>query len=489
MTAIPQLTHTNLWQNRCYIGGQWVAAVGDNTLEVVNPANGEALAQVPLLTQKQANAALVAAEQAFDDWRARSPNERGALLRRWYELMLKHKDDLATIMTLEQGKPWAESNAEIQYAAAFIDWFAEEAKRGFGDVIPATKPHQQLLAIPEPVGVSVAITPWNFPAAMITRKAGAALAAGCSMVVKPSALTPLSALALAVLAQEAGIPDGVFNVITGKSADIGEVFTQSTIVKKLSFTGSTEVGRHLMAQCAPNLQKLSLELGGNAPFIVFADADLDLAVQGVIAAKFRNSGQTCISPNRFLVEVSVQAEFVQRLTKALADLKVGDGLEEGVQVCSLINDKALDKVRRHYDDALAQGARCEMGQRPGSLANNRIAPIVLTQANEHMQFWQEETFGPLVAIKAFNTEEQALALANDTHYGLASYFYTASASRVVRVSRALQAGMVGVNEGAISNAMAPFGGIDQSGFGREGGRQGMREYQSLKYICQSIDNG
>lgn len=307
-------------------------------------------------------------------------------------------------------------------------------------------------------------------------------------MVKPSGQTPLSALALAWLAQEAELPAGVFNVVTGDSGKLAEVFTGSSIVKKLSFTGSTAVGRQLMAQCAPHLQKLSLELGGNAPFIVFADADLEQAVQGLISAKFRNSGQTCVCPNRFLVEASVQEEFVQRLTDKLAGLRIGNGLEEGVQIVSLINDKAVAKVRHHYDDAVAKGAQCRLGERPGSLPNNRVAPVVLTGANRQMQFWREETFGPLVAILPFSSEEEAIALANDTEYGLASYFYTRNASRVVRVSRALQAGMVGVNEGVISNAMVPFGGIDQSGFGREGGRQGMQEYQTLKYICQATEH-
>lgn len=427
----PRLTRTELWRTNCYVGGQWVSSDDGQTIDVLNPASGERLAQVPALSGRQIEWSLQQARQAFEQWRLESPGRRSQLLRRWYQLMLEHREDLALIMTLEQGKPLTEARAEIDYAASYIDWFAEEAKRGYGEVIPATKPHQQLLVTPEPVGVSVAITPWNFPAAMITRKAGAALAAGCSMVVKPSGQTPLSALALAVLAQEAELPAGVFNVVTGDSGKLAEVFTASPVVKKLSFTGSTDVGRQLMARCAPRLQKLSLELGGNAPFIVFADADLRLAVQGLISAKFRNSGQTCVCPNRFLIEASVQEEFVRLLTGELASLRIGNGLDEGVQICSLINDKAVAKVRHHFDDAVAKGARCRLGERPGTLPQNRVAPVVLTGANPQMQFWREETFGPLVAIASFSSEEEAVTLANDTEYGLASYFYTSDASRVV----------------------------------------------------------
>ncbi|MDO3385762.1 NAD-dependent succinate-semialdehyde dehydrogenase [Gilvimarinus sp. SDUM040013] len=479
------LKNPTLWTDKCLLSGRWVGVSGENTIIVHNPATGDVVGSVPSLEPEQVEAALIGAQAGFEDWRLRSPDERSSILRRWYDLMLANKEDLATIMTLEQGKPLAEARAEVDYAASFVAWFSEEARRCHGEVIPAQRQHQQLLAVPEPVGVSVAITPWNFPAAMITRKAGAALAAGCSMVVKPSGLTPFSALALGVLAQQAGVPSGVFSVITGDSSMIGEAVAGSPLVKKLSFTGSTGVGRKLMAQCSANLQKLSLELGGNAPFIVFDDADLQKAVEGAIASKFRNAGQTCICPNRFLIQSGVHNKFADLLSEALNRLKIGDGFAEGVQLCSLINDNAVAKVRQHFDDALQKGGQCVLGERPGCLADNRVAPVIVTGISTDMKCWQEETFGPFVAIKTFDSEAEAIELANNTAYGLASYFYSTDASRVLRVSKALRAGMVGVNEGAISNAMAPFGGIGHSGFGREGGRQGIAEYQAIKYICHS----
>lgn len=477
-----KLDNKTLLHNQCYINGQWVGDTG-KTLNVSDPATDEVLGSVPALEQKAVEEAIASATRAFEKWRVFTAEERGDLLYHWYRLMIDNREDLAQIMTAEQGKPLAESRGEIDYAASYIKWFAEEARRAYGETIPAAKERQHIIVVPQPVGVCAAITPWNFPAAMITRKAAAALAAGCTMVVKPSGLTPFSALALAHLAHEAGIPAGVFNVVTGDSATIGDVFCGSHHIKKLSFTGSTAVGRKLMAQCAPNLQKLSLELGGNAPLMVFDDADVDRAVTGALAAKFRNTGQTCICPNRFLVQAGIHDTFVEALSKAVAELKVGEGTDVEVKQCSLINDKALEKVQHHYDDALAKGAHCIQGERPGTLPNNRVAPMVLTGVKPNMQLWHEETFGPLAAVTRFETEEEGLELANDTPYGLAAYFFTRDADRIWRVGEAIKAGMVGINEGAISNAAAPFGGVDQSGFGREGSRHGLSEYQQLKYLC------
>lgn len=481
----PQLLH-----EQCFIAGQWVTG-GGKGIVVVNPASGEKLAEVPSLADKDIEKAIAAAAGAFASWRNLTAEERGGYLYRWYQLMRDEREDLARIMTVEQGKPLAESRGEIDYAASYIKWFAEEARRAYGEMIPPANRDQQILVAPEPVGVCAAITPWNFPAAMITRKAAAALAAGCTMVVKPSGLTPLSALALAHLAQRAEIPAGVFNVVTGDSATIGEVFCGSHQVKKLSFTGSTAVGRKLMAQCAPNLQKLSLELGGNAPLMVFDDADVARAVEGTLAAKFRNTGQTCICPNRFLVQAHIHDAFVAALGEAVAALKVGDGMDPDVRQTSLINADAVDKVRRHYDDALARGARCVQGERPGSLPHNRVAPTLLTGVTADMALWHEETFGPLVAIARFESEEEGLRMANDTPHGLAAYAFTRDADRIWRLGRGLKAGMVGINEGAISNAAAPFGGVDQSGFGREGSRHGLYEYLQLKYLCigSSVSGG
>lgn len=475
-----KLDNPQLLREQCFIAGEWV---GSASIEVINPATDKKLGQVPSLERQAVEDAIAAAAKAFDSWRCVSAQERGNYLYRWYELLQAHREDLARIMTAEQGKPLAESRGEIDYAASYIKWFAEEARRAYGEIIPADKPGSQMLVMPEPVGVCAAITPWNFPAAMITRKAAAALAAGCTMVVKPSGLTPLSALALAYLAEQAGIPAGVFNVLTGDSAEIGKIFCQSRQVKKLSFTGSTEVGRRLMAQSADNLQKLSLELGGNAPLIVFNDADIARAVQGTLAAKFRNSGQTCICPNRFLLQTEIHDGFVDALSAAVAELPVGNGMDADVKITSLINSKAVTKVQQHYDDALAKGARCVYGERPGSLPHQQVAPVILTDVSPEAQLWQEETFGPLVAITRFTTEEEALALANDTQYGLAAYAFTRDADRIWRLGRELKTGMLGINEGAISNAAAPFGGVDQSGFGREGSRQGLYEYLQLKYVC------
>lgn len=484
MSVLENLAAMRLFSQQCRVGNRSLQASSGASIDVVNPWDGSVIGQVPALEAREIEHCIAEAEHGFWQWRGLAPIERSRMLRRWFELMLSNKKELAYIMTAEQGKPLPESEAEIDYAASFVEWFSQEALRGHGEVIPANKIHQQLLAYPEPVGVCVALTPWNFPAAMITRKAAAALAAGCSMIVKPSSETPFSAIALALLAEEAGIPAGVLNVVTAKSDVAAGVFTASPLVKKVSFTGSTRVGRILMEQCSAQLKKLSLELGGNAPFVVFADADIEAAVNGTVAAKLRNAGQTCISPNRFFVEQSVVDRYVAALTQKLDSIVVGNGFEDGVDLGPLINQQAIEKVQAHFDDAITKGAHCVYGERPGHLAGNCVAPVILSGINPTMTLWHEETFGPLIAIGTFSSEEQALALANDTPYGLASYFYTQSASRVKRFSRQLKAGMVGVNEGAISNAMAPFGGVDQSGYGREGGRQGLAEYQTLKYVCQ-----
>lgn len=479
----PKLKNSELFRQACFVGGEWTEASSGETLEVDNPANGEIIGKVPNFNGKDTALAIAKANEGFEVWRKKTANERSELLYRWYELMQDHAEDLATIMTLEQGKPLAESKGEVQYAGSFFKWFAEEARRSYGETIPGAKPDQHIVVIRQPVGVSVAITPWNFPAAMITRKAGAALAAGCSMVVKPAEATPYTALALAHLSKEAGIPDGVFNVVTGKPKEIGEAFTSSPVVRKLSFTGSTAVGRKLMAQCSEHVQKVSLELGGNAPFIVFDDADLDRAVEGLMASKFRNTGQTCVCANRVLVQDSVHDEFLKKLDEAMQKLKLGDGFEEGVNQSALINKAAVEKVVNHYQDALSKGAQRYCGPAPEGKNGNYVEPVMLTGITPNMQMCHEETFGPLVGIMRFSSEEEAIKIANDTPYGLASYFYSRDVHRVWRVSDALESGIVGVNEGAISNPMAPFGGVKASGLGREGSRHGMEEYQEIKYLC------
>ncbi|MEX2334518.1 MAG: NAD-dependent succinate-semialdehyde dehydrogenase [Pseudohongiella sp.] len=477
------LKEPRLFRQACYVGGQWLAADSGRTLDVDNPANGEIIGQVPDFNAEDTTAAIDAAQSGFEQWRQLTANERSESLYRWYELMLSHQDDLAALMTLEQGKPLTEAKGEVQYAAAFIKWFAEEARRAYGETIPGAKTGQHIIVTRQPVGVSAAITPWNFPAAMITRKAGAALAAGCSMIVKPAEATPYSALALAWLSAEAGIPAGVFNVVTGQPEAIGKTLTSSPVVRKLSFTGSTGVGRKLMAQCAEHIQKISLELGGNAPFIVFDDADLDQAVAGAMASKFRNTGQTCVCANRFLVQDGVHDTFVAKLADAMKGLKLGDGFEQGVNQSALINAAAVQKVRTHYQDALDKGARLVFGSAPTGDNGNFVAPLLLTGITPDMTLCHEETFGPLAGIIRFNTEEEAIRMANDTPYGLASYFYSRDVHRVWRVADALDSGIVGINEGAISNVTAPFGGMKASGLGREGSRHGMEEYEEIKYLC------
>lgn len=485
--SLSRLKTKRLFRQQCYVNGQWLDASTGNTVDVDNPADGKIFGTVPSLSEKDIADAIKAAEQGFQLWRKKTAQERADLLMRWYELMLEHKEDIATLMTLEQGKPLVESRGEVDYAASFIRWFAEEARRVYGETIPGAKPGQHIVVTRQPIGVTAAITPWNFPAAMITRKAGAALAAGCSMIVKPANATPFTALALAELADEAGIPAGVFNVVTGKSSMIGETLTGSAVVRKLSFTGSTEVGSQLMAQCAEHIQKVSLELGGNAPFIVFDDADVERAVEGAMICKFRNTGQTCVCANRFLVQSGIHDKFVSRLAEAMGKLKVGDGFEDGVTQSALINHAAVEKVRRHYDDAIGKGARHVAGPAPEGKQGNYVTPVLITDVTADMEVCADETFGPLAAVIKFDTEEQALKIANDTPYGLAAYFYSRDIHRVWRVADELEAGIIGVNEGAVSNPTAPFGGVKASGLGREGSRHGLDEYTELKYLCMGAE--
>lgn len=478
-----ELRTSELFRERCFVGGKWVNADSGESLTVDNPANGDTIGRVPNFNAQDTALAIAQAEQAFRSWRSKTATDRSNILYRWYELIERHVDDLGAIITLEQGKPLEEAKGEVQYASSFIKWFAEEARRAYGETIPPTKPSQHIVVTRQPVGVCAAITPWNFPAAMITRKAGAALAAGCSIVVKPAEATPFTALALAYLAQQAGIPNGVFNVITGAPEAIGAALTASPVVKKLSFTGSTAVGRKLMAQCAQNIQKLSLELGGNAPFIVFDDADLDQAVQGLMGSKFRNTGQTCVCANRVLVQASVHDLFVKKLSEAMKTLRLGNGFDPGVNQSALINRAGVEKVVRHYNEAVGQGAQRVFGVAPDGGNGNYVTPVLITGVKPQMQMCHEETFGPLVGIMRFDTEDEAIRIANDTPYGLAAYFYSQNVHRVWRVADALESGMVGINESAISNPAAPFGGVKASGLGREGSRHGMEEYQELKYLC------
>jgi succinate-semialdehyde dehydrogenase/glutarate-semialdehyde dehydrogenase len=471
---------------QCWLDGRWVDASDGATIPVRNPANGELVGVVPKCGADETRQAIAAAERALGPWRDRSADERARLLRRWADLVMARQEELALIMTLEQGKPLGEARGEIAYAASYIEWFAEEARRVYGDVIPSPWSDRQLIAVKEPVGVCAAVTPWNFPAAMITRKVAPALAAGCSIIVKPASQTPLSALALARLAEQAGIPGGVFQVITGSAAAIGGELTRSPVVRKLSFTGSTEVGRTLAAQCAPTLKKLSLELGGNAPFIVFDDADLDAAVQGVIASKYRNTGQTCVCTNRILVQDTVADAFAEKLAVAVKALKVGNGTEPGVVQGPLIDSAALAKVEELVADALAQGARLLTGGRRHALGGTFYEPTLLADVSPQAKLAREEIFGPVAPLFRFKSEEEAVRMANDTEFGLAAYFYSRDLARAWRVSRRLEYGMVGINSGIISTAVAPFGGVKQSGYGREGSRHGIDEYLQLKYLCMGI---
>jgi succinate-semialdehyde dehydrogenase/glutarate-semialdehyde dehydrogenase len=478
-----ELSDRSLLRQSCYIDGQWVGADDARTFAVTNPATGEQLAVVPDAGAGETRRAIDAARLAQPGWRARTAGERAKVLRRWYELLLANQEDLAQLMTAEQGKPLAEARGEIVYAASFIEWFAEEGKRIYGDVIPAHHADKRVLVSKEPIGVCAAITPWNFPAAMITRKVGPALAAGCTIVLKPAEATPLSALALAELAERAGIPAGVFNVLTGDPVAIGGELCANPTVRKLSFTGSTEVGRILMQQCAPTIKKLSLELGGNAPFIVFDDADLDAAVQGAMLSKYRNTGQTCVCANRLLVQDGVHDAFVARLATAVAALRVGNGSEDGVTQGPLIDDAAIAKVEELVADACARGARVVCGGRRHGLGGTYYEPTILAGVTREMRLASEEVFGPVAPVFRFSTEAEALVMANDTEYGLASYFYTENLARSLRVASALEYGMVGINTGLISTEVAPFGGMKSSGLGREGSRYGIEDYVEIKYLC------
>jgi len=477
------LTDPTLLRRQCYVGGRWLEAADGRTLTVTNPATGAALGTVPQLDGAATRAAIGAAAAAFPAWAAQTAKQRSVILRRWFDLMMANQQDLATLMTAEQGKPLAEAMGEIAYAAAYIEWFAEEARRVYGEVIPGHQADKRIVVLRQPVGVVAAITPWNFPAAMIARKAAPALAAGCTFIVKPAGQTPLSALAMAELAARAGVPAGVFNVITGGARDIGAELTSNPQVRKLSFTGSTEVGRVLMAQSAPTLKKLSMELGGNAPFIVFADADLDAAVQGALTSKYRNTGQTCVCANRLLVQQEVYDEFAARLRTAVSALKVGDGLKGPTDLGPLIDAAALAKVQEHIADARAKGGKITLGGKPHELGGTFFEATIVTEATSEMKFAREETFGPVAPLFRFRDEADAVRMANDTEFGLASYLYTRDLARAWRVAEALDYGIVGLNTGLISTEVAPFGGVKQSGFGREGSRHGILDYTELKYLC------
>ncbi len=478
------LKDPTLLRTQAFINGEWVNAPTGATHDVLNPATGARLGTVPDRGAAETRRAIEAAAAALPAWAAKTAKDRGTILRRWYDLMMANQDDLATIMTAEQGKPLAESKGEIAYAASFIDWFAEEGKRLYGDVIPTHQADKRLLVLRQPIGVVAAVTPWNFPAAMITRKAGPALAAGCTFVCKPAHQTPYSALAMVELGRRAGIPAGVLNLVTGLHAShIGAEMTSNPLVRKVTFTGSTAVGKKLMAQSASTLKKLSLELGGNAPFIVFEDADLDAAVAGAIASKYRNTGQTCVCANRFLVQSSVYEAFTSKLVDAVSQLRVGDGLKGPTDQGPLIDDKALAKVEQHVADALAKGAQLAHGGKRHALGGTFYQPTVVTNVTPEMMIAREETFGPVAPLFRFETEAEAVRMANDTEFGLASYFYTRDLARSWRVSEALEYGIVGLNTGIISTEIAPFGGVKESGIGREGSRYGILDYTELKYVC------
>ncbi len=478
-----KLKDGSLLRQQCYVNGAWVGGPGGASLPVTNPATGAKLGTVPAIDAAGATAAVATAYRAFPAWAAKTASVRAVILRRWYELIMANQEDLAVLMTAEQGKPLAESRGEIAYAAAFVEWFGEEAKRVYGDVIPGHQPDKRILVLRQPVGVVAAITPWNFPAAMITRKVAPALAAGCTVVCKPATQTPCSALALAELAHRAGIPAGVFNVITGPAREIGGVLTGDARVRKLSFTGSTEIGKLLMAQCAVNMKRVSLELGGNAPFIVFDDADLDAAVAGAIASKYRNTGQTCVCANRLLVQDRVYEAFTSKLVAAVQKLRIGDGLAGETDQGPLIDAAALRKVEEHIADATSKGAKIAAGGHRHALGGTFYEPTVLTGVTPAMLVAREETFGPVAPLFRFDTEAEAIAMANDTEFGLAAYLYTRDLARSWRVSEALEYGIVGLNTGIISTEVAPFGGVKQSGTGREGSKYGLLDYTEIKYVC------
>jgi succinate-semialdehyde dehydrogenase/glutarate-semialdehyde dehydrogenase len=473
----------SLFRQQCYIDGQWVDADNKATLAVYNPADGQQIGTVPNMGVAETRRAIEAANVAWPAWRAKSAKERAAILRKWYDLMMAAQEDLAILMTVEQGKPLAESKGEVAYGASFIEWFAEEGKRVYGDTIPAQSPDKRIVVIKQPIGVCAAVTPWNFPNAMITRKAGPALAAGCTMVIKPASMTPYSALALCELAERAGIPKGVISVVTGSAAPIGKELTTNPLVRKFTFTGSTEVGKKLMEQCASTVKKVSLELGGNAPFIVFDDADIDAAVEGAMASKFRNTGQTCVCANRIFVQDGVYEKFSQKLGEKVAAMKVGNGLESGVVQGPLIEKKAVEKVEEHIADALAKGAKIVTGGKRHEKGGQFFQPTVLADVTPEMKITREETFGPVAPLYHFKTESELIGLANDTEYGLAAYFYSRDIGRVWRVAEAIEAGIIGINVGIISTEVAPFGGMKESGIGREGSKYGMEEFLEVKYLC------
>ncbi len=477
------LKDSALFRQSCYIDGAWAASGAGGVIEVDNPATGEIIGTVPRLGRVETRAAIEAASRAFPAWRRKTAKERAIVLRRWFDLMMVHQEDLAQLMTAEQGKPVAESRGEVAYAASFLEWFGEEAKRAYGDTIPAQQADKRIIVTKEPIGVVACITPWNFPLAMITRKAGPAIAAGCTVVLKPASQTPFSALALAELAERAGVPNGVFNVITGSATEIGAELTSHPIVRKLSFTGSTEIGKLLMAQCAGTVKKLSLELGGNAPFIVFDDADLDAAVEGAIASKYRNTGQTCVCANRLLVQDPVYDAFAAKLADAVRQLNPAPGIDASATQGPLIDDKAVQKVESHIADATSKGARVLVGGKRHARGGRFFEPTILIDVTPAMAVAREETFGPVAPLFRFTTEDEAIALANDTEFGLAAYFFGRDIGRVWRVAEALEYGIVGINTGIISTEVAPFGGVKESGLGREGSKYGLDEFMEIKYLC------
>jgi succinate-semialdehyde dehydrogenase/glutarate-semialdehyde dehydrogenase len=483
--TVINLSNQSLFKQQCYVAGEWVSAQSGKTFPVTNPSTGGFLTEVADLGASDTQLAVEAAEKALAPWQAKTAKERALLLRRWNQLILDNQDDLALLMTLEQGKPLAEAKGEVLYGASFIDWFADEARRIYGDTIPTFAKDRRVMTIKQAVGVVAAITPWNFPIAMITRKVGPALAAGCTIVIKPSDETPLCALALAELAHQAGIPAGVINVVVGKSAaDIGGVLTGHPSIRKLSFTGSTPVGKMLLSQCAQTVKRTSMELGGNAPFIVFDDADIDAAVEGAIASKYRNAGQTCVCANRMLIQDGIYDEFAAKLAARVAEFKIGDGLEAGVTIGPLINQAAVNKVEALVNAAVVQGAKVLVGgDKATQVGNQFYQATVLTNVTDDMDIFHNEIFGPVAPLFRFKTEEEAVSMANNTPFGLASYFYSQNLSRIWRVSEALEYGMVGINEGIISSEVAPFGGVKESGSGREGSKYGIDEYVETKYLC------
>lgn len=481
------MNQSPLFKQQAYINGQWYDALDSGQQVILNPATGEKLGSVPVMSAAETRTAIAAAHQALPAWRALTTKERSALLHNWHQLIMQHQDELARIMTLEQGKPLAESRGEIAYGASFVEWFAEEGKRVYGDLIPAPVASQRLLVMKQPVGVVAAITPWNFPSSMITRKTAPALAAGCTVVLKPAPQTPFSALALAELAHQAGIPAGVFNVVTGDASAIGSELTSNSLVRKLSFTGSTQTGRLLLQQCAHDIKKVSLELGGNAPFIVFDDADLEQAVAGALAAKYRNNGQTCVCTNRFYIHSTIYDQFAEKLQQAVSKLQVGNGLDGATTLGPLISEAAVDKVTAHINDAVQRGAKTLLGGQRHALGGTFFEPTILLDVPHDALIAQEETFGPVAPLFRFDNEEQVIQLANATEYGLAAYVYTQNLKRIFHLSEALEYGMIGINTGLISNEVAPFGGIKSSGLGREGSRYGIDEYLELKYVNINLD--